>query len=154
MFATSFAPTHELYIGSPLDTRVRKLSTMWQPSATTKNDAEGTAVTPLWESRLVSTSVGLKRYGFAHLTYDMRDAASDNPMLQAQIATGLEADSGFASVPSSPLGETTKATRQRFTIYKDSQGLSYRLSQQNASAKSEIYFLETEIGTFFVAEAS
>jgi hypothetical protein len=154
MFATSFAPTHELYIGSPLDTRVRKLSTMWQPSATTKNDAEGTPVTPVWESRLVSTSVGLKRYGFAHLTYDMRDAASDNPMLQTQIATGLEADSGFASVPSSPLGETTAATRQRFTVYKDSQGLSYRLSQQNASAKSEIYFLETEIGMFFVAESS
>ena len=152
MYAASYAPTHEMYIGTPYDTRVRKLSTMWQPSATTKLDAEGTPVTPIFESRLVSTSIGLKRYGFSHLSYDMRDAATDNPTLETMIATGIEADSGFADVRESPLVETTRSIRKRFTIYKDSQGLSLRLVQANASAKTEIYFVETEIGTFLVAE--
>jgi hypothetical protein len=125
---------------------------MWQPSATTKLDAEGTPVTPIFESRLVSTSIGLKRYGFSHLSYDMRDAATDNPTLETMIATGIEADSGFADVRESPLVETTRSIRKRFTIYKNSQGLSLRLVQANASAKTEIYFVETEIGTFLVAE--
>jgi hypothetical protein len=152
MYAPSFAPTHEMFIGTSNDTRVRKLSTMWQPSAATKNEAEGTPVVPLWESRLVSTSVGLKRYGFAHLSYDIRDAASDNPRLETMIAEGLEADTDFSDVRESPLQATTKATRKRFTVYKDTQGLSYRFIQQNASAKTEIYYLETEIGGFYVAE--
>ena len=152
MYAASYAPTHELYIGSVLDTRVRKLSTMWQPSGTSKNDAEGTAVLPLLESRLISTSIGMKRYGFAHLSYDLRDAASDNPSLQTMVATGIEADSGFAAVRESPLAYTSQEIRRRFTLYKDSQGLSLRLQQQNPSAKTEIYYVESEIGTFLVAE--
>jgi len=135
-----------------LDTRVRKLSTMWQPSGTSKNDAEGTAVLPLLESRLISTSIGMKRYGFAHLSYDLRDAASDNPSLQTMVATGIEADSGFAAVRESPLAYTSQEIRRRFTLYKDSQGLSLRLQQQNPSAKTEIYYVESEIGTFLVAE--
>jgi hypothetical protein len=153
MYAPSFAPSHELYIGSSADTGVRKLSTMWTPNSSVKNDAEGTAVLPLWESRVISTSVGLKRYGFGHLTYDIRDVFADNPSLEVQIATGLNVDSGFVDVRESSLQKTTEVTRKRFSVYKDTPGLTYRINQLNPSERTILYFLETEIGQFLVAEA-
>lgn len=152
MYAPSFAPSHELYIGSSADTGVRKMSEMWTPNSTVKNDAEGTPVLPLWESRVISTSVGMKRYGFGHLTYDIRSVVADHPALEVQVATGLNVDSGFVDVRESALHETTEVTRKRFSVYKDTQGLTYRINQINPSERTNIYFVETEIGQFLVAE--
>lgn len=152
MYATGFAPTNEIYAGTITDSRVLKLSGMWSPASGNKNDATGSAVAPVWEAKPFSDAVGLKRYGFAHVTYDMRDASSDNPTLATTIATGIEADSSYAAVRESPLAETTQAIRKRFTINKDSQGVSFKFTQSNASSKTEIYYLENEVAPYFVAD--
>ena len=85
----------------------------------------------------------MKAFGDGHLTYDLRDAASDNPTLAVQIAKGAEATT-FNSVTESPLAETSDATRRRFSTGVDSQALTVKVTQSNASAKTEIYALEMD----------
>lgn len=164
MYTTGMAPTegsdtpvYELYFG-PADTslwtppRAQKMSGMWLPASGNKNDAGGTAVVPVWETRPFSPSMGLNRYTFSHLTYDMRDAASDNPTLAAQVATGIQADSGYGNLAESPLAETTASLRKRLTPYKNSQALSFKFTQSNASSKTEIYRLDVEAAPYLVAD--
>jgi len=88
--------------------------------------------------------VGLKAYGDGHLTYDMRDAASDNPSMAVQYATGIEADGGWTTVDESPFAATTSSLRERFTLSKDAQALNVKLTQTNASSKTEVYLLEVD----------
>lgn len=155
MYASRTAPTVKLY-GGPSESgalvRLLDLSGMWSPASGNKNDADGTAVTPTWTSRMYAEGRGLNRYGFGHLTYDMRDAASDNPTLAVQISTGFEQDSGFAATVESPIAETTKAIRKRFTVNKDTQGLGIKLTQTHASSKTEIYYLDGEVAGYFIAD--
>jgi hypothetical protein len=75
------------------------------------------------------------------LTYDMRDAASDNPTLAVAAAKGMEATS-FATA--STLVETLDTVRQRFSVACDSQAMTIRLTQSNASAMTELHALEVE----------
>ena len=157
MYATSTAPTTDLYIG-PADTsqwsppRAQRLGEMWDPAPGNKNDADGTPVTPLWETRPYRPGTGLGRYLYGHLSYDLRDAASDNPGLISEVATGIEADSSYAAMAESPIGETVRSIRKRFTPFKDTQAIQFRFSQQHASAKTEIYQLELEQAAYFVAD--
>ena len=123
-----------------------------QPAPGNKNDADGTPVTPLWETRPYRPGTGLGRYLYGHLSYDLRDAASDNPGLISEVATGIEADSSYAAMAESPIGETVRSIRKRFTPFKDTQAIQFRFSQQHASAKTEIYQLELEQAAYFVAD--
>jgi hypothetical protein len=79
------------------------MSGLFTPTASNKNDADGTAVTPLLEYRLFGQGTGLKAYGFGRLTYDMRDAASDNPTLAVTAAPGVEATT-YAAVSGVAVG--------------------------------------------------
>lgn len=133
----------ELYYADRVDPRVVKISGIFSPSSSNKNDANGTAVEPVADLRLNGTGPGLKHFGFGRLTFDMRDSASDNPQLAVSVAAGIEATT-FAAAPESPLSETTDADRQRVTIGKVSQGVNIRLDQTNASSKTEVYALEVE----------
>lgn len=127
--------------------RAVKLSGIYTPAAGNKNDADGTAVLPFLETRVLGEGVGLKSFGHGHLHYDMRDAASDNPTLAVTVAKGLEATT-FQAVPESPLAETTDMVRKRFRINRDSQALTVRLQQSNASSKTEIFGIEFEQRAF------
>ena len=127
--------------------RAVKLSGIYAPAASNKNDADGTAVTPMLETRVLGEGVGLKSFGHGHLHYDMRDAATDNPTLAVSVAKGLEATT-FTAVPESPLGETTDMVRKRFRINRDTQALTVRLQQTNASSKTEIFGIEFEQRAF------
>jgi hypothetical protein len=143
MFAQAVGANEELYYSDRATNRVTKLSGVFAPTAANKNDADGTAVAPLLEYRLLGQGPGLKAYGFGRLTYDMRDSASDNPTLAVAVAPGVEATT-YAAVAESPFAETTDATRKRFAIGKDSQGLNVKLTQTGASSKTEVYALEVE----------
>lgn len=148
MYAPAYLGADELYgatmSGHP-GNRVVKLSGILSPAAGNKNDADGTAVAPSAEFRMIGQGVGLKVYGDGHLTYDMRDAASDNPTLAVQIATGIEAEGGYNAVAESPLAESTgEAVRKRFTTSKDAQALNVKIAQTGASSKTEIYLLEVD----------
>jgi hypothetical protein len=144
MYATSFAPIVELYAaaGDFADpVRALKMSGLFKPSASNKADANGEAVAPTLTFRTLTDGVGLKAWGRARLTYDMRDAASDNPTLAVAAARGMEATS-FATM--STLAESTDTVRQRFSVACDSQAMTIRLTQSNASAMTELHALEVE----------
>jgi hypothetical protein len=143
MFAAAVGASEELYYADRASARVIGISGMFSPSAANKNDADGTPVTPRLETRMLGHGPGLKHFGFGRLSYDMRDAATDNPELVVSVAPGVEGTT-FAAVAESPLGENTDEERKRFTIAKQSQGATVRLQQVNASSKTEIYALEYE----------
>lgn len=145
MFSPAVGAGEELYYADRSTNRVTTVSGMFSPTAGNKNDANGTAVTPLLETRSVASSrPGVKRFGFGRLSYDMRDAAADAPTMAVTIAPGVEATT-FAAATESPLAATTDETRRNFTIAKDSQGATVRLQQTNASSKTEVYGLEVEV---------
>jgi hypothetical protein len=141
MWTSAVVAQEELYYADRSSNRVVAISGMFTPTAANKLDANGTPVTPLIEMRMVGEGTGLKAYGDAHLTYDMRDAAADHPTLAVSAATGVEA-LNFAAVTESPLPAVTNATRRRLTVSKDTQGLSLRLAQTGPSAKTELYAVE------------
>lgn len=149
MYASRAAPSAELY-GANASTseavRPLALKGLFAPASGNKNDASGAAVTPTLETRMLGNGSGLKAYGHGHVTYDIRDAASDNPTMAITIATGIEADSGYAAVAEgTPLAEVTVATRKRFSMNKDSQAAQLKFVQSNASSKTEIYTIEAEV---------
>jgi hypothetical protein len=143
MYSQAVGKSDELYFADGSAARVRTMSGIFSPGTGNKNDADGTAVTPTMTTRTFADGPGLKAFGDGHLTYDMRDASSDNPTLAVQIATGAEA-TAFAAVAESPLAETSDATRTRFSTGKDSQALTVKLTQSNASSKTEVYALELD----------
>jgi hypothetical protein len=147
MFAQAVGAQEELYYADRAAARVTKLSGIFSPAAGNKNDADGTAVAPLLELRMLGHGPGLKHFGFGRLSYDMRDAATDNPTLAVSVAPGVEATT-FAAVDESPLPETADEVRKRFTIAKQSQGVSVRFQQTGPSSKTEIYALEYEERAF------
>lgn len=142
-FARSSSSGEELWYGDFGSPRVVKMSPIFVPSASNKNDADGTAVAPRVQLRLVGDSPGLKHHGFGHVTLDMRDAASDNPTMQVSVAPGVEATTYQAAV-GSPLTETLDAERRRFTVGKVSQAVNVYLQQQGASERTEVYAVEVE----------
>lgn len=137
------AQADELFYANASSARVITLSGCFSPSSSNKNDADGTAVTPMLETRPVDAGMTLKSYGLARVSYDMRDAASDNPTLAVQYAAGAEAPS-YSTVAESPLAETSNMIKKKVTVNQVAQALSFKLTQTNASAKTEVYGLEVE----------
>lgn len=147
MFAPSSVMSDELYAATASGlpgNRLLKLSGLFSPASGNKNDADGTAVTPLLETRMIGQGIGLKAYEFGHLLYDMRDAASDNPTMAVQVSRGLEAEGSYTAVAESPLAEVTQAERKRFGLNFDAQSVQLKFQQTNASSKTEIYAIEVE----------
>lgn len=147
MYATSVGVNEDLYFVNQGNNRVCKLSGLFSPSGTIKNDVgmgsgeTSTAVTMTVETRPLAAGVGLKAFGDAEVLYDMRDASTDNPTLAVKIAPGVEATT-FATVAESPLAEVSDLTRKRVAVSKDSECVSFQLTQSNASSKTEIYGIE------------
>lgn len=152
MWSPALGAADELYYADRATNRIVAISGMFSPAAGNKNDADGTAVTPLLEGRLRGEGIGLKAFGFGRLNYDMRDAATDAPTMAVSVATGVEATT-FAAVSESPLAATTDETRKRFTVAKTSQGVTIRLQQTHASSKTEIYAVEVETRGFPITDS-
>lgn len=151
MYAPSSVGTDELYgatISGAPGNKILKLSGVTTPTASNKSDANGTAVAPMLEPRMIGSGLGVKAYGHGHLTFDMRDAGSDNPSLKIESSMGVEADTSYHEVPESPFTETTRSKRKRFMVNKDGQALNLRLTQTGASSKTELYAVEVEARSF------
>jgi hypothetical protein len=86
------------------------------------------------EWRAIGDGTGIKNFGFGRVTYTMTDAASDNPTLALTVKTGVDADTSTTPAES-PLAETTLKARKRFTVFKDAQAVTVKVTQANASAK-------------------
>jgi hypothetical protein len=147
MFSQAVAASEELYYADRSTNRLVALSGIFSPASGNKNDANGTAVTPTLEWRAIGDGTGIKNFGFGRVTYTMTDAASDNPTLALTVKTGVDADTSTTPAES-PLAETTVKARKRFTVFKDAQAVTVKVTQANASAKTEINALEVEQLTF------
>lgn len=147
MYSTTSDTADELYYADRTTNRVVKLSTLFGfqgvPAPAVKNDANGTAVAPLLEFAPAGTGAGVKSYGFGRIDYDMRDSASDNPVLAVAAIFGIGADT-VVTPAESPLTETTTVARKRFQLCRDAQAVTVRITQTNASSMTEIHALEVE----------
>lgn len=152
MYATRFAPFYEMYFGlndesDPSANQARLMSSIFTPAAANKNDADGTAIEPEWETRTLGlqAGIGMKHYDLAHLTYSLTADTGDDPTLVVEESSGLEADGAFAAVGESPFAETSGIARKRFSMSRATQGLSLRMSQDGSSAETEIQVLELNV---------
>lgn len=145
MFASTVGAQDELYYADRSTNRVVAMSGLFSPSGSNKADADGTAVTPVLETRLLGGGPTLKHFGHMRLSMDMRDAASDNPSMAVTVAPGLEATT-FAAVSGSPLSESTDNNRYPpMNVGHVAQGITVKFVQTNASSKTEIYALEVDV---------
>jgi hypothetical protein len=143
MFAAAVGIRDDLYYADLGANRVNSMASCYFPASSNKNDADGTAIQPVLETRVLEATPNVKTYGRSWVDYDLRDAGTDNPTMSVQVAPGLEATT-FSAVPESPLPESTDEVRKTVSCSKTSQGLSMRLTQSGPSAKTEIYSLELE----------
>lgn len=132
----------ELYFGLKSAGRVGKFSSVWTPSAAVKTDADGTAVAPLVETVLYRDRPGKKTWRSLYVTYDMRDAANDNPILNVSYIRNPE--DAYTQLPD-PLTETTNYFRARRPLRFPADAIAVKIQQQNASAETRIYDLEADL---------
>jgi len=138
---TSLSGSENLFFGNRDTDRVSELSSIFTPSATYKNDANGTAVTQVVESPFYEFGPGLDSLKSVYVTYDLRDAATDNPTFAVSYATAPEATS-YTSIGT--LAETTARARKRLRVGKSGLGFSFKIAQANASSDSRLWALELQ----------
>jgi hypothetical protein len=147
MFARATGVGEELYFGSRTATRVNSLSSIFTPSATYKNDGDGTAVTPIVESRFTEFRPGKERWPRLYYGYDLRDAASDNPILTVSYGSGSPSTSNLQTTYTTlgTLSETTDYQRSRHAFGKKLDGLAWKITQTNASSVTRLFSVEGEV---------
>lgn len=147
-FASAVTGSEELYMGLRDEARVAKLSTTLTPGVSYKNDGDGTAVTPLAETPYYPLGrPGKKWVRGLFVTYDMRDAASDDPALT--VSYTLTPDGSYTALGTT-LAETADQARSRLWMSSTAgggvagQGVALKLAQSNASSETKIVSLEAE----------
>lgn len=144
------------YMGQWNAGRVAELSSLWSPSGTVKQDADGTNPTPIIETgayrgydrlhRRWIQSMGLQKWRFAYLDYDLRDAASDNPTITLQYA--LTPGGSYTTLAGGSLPETTDYTRKRRSVgaviggAKRSSMVEFKVAVNGPYATANLYTLE------------
>ena len=141
-FWASSAPD-ELYFGLRSAARVGKFSTVFMPSASVKNDGDGTAVTPVYESPFFRSKGKQLSWKRVYLDYDIRDAASDNPTLTVSYVETPEATS-YTTVGSA-FAETSAQIPARRDLGQSNYGMGFRVVQTNASADTRLSALRAEV---------
>jgi hypothetical protein len=153
--ALGVSNNEELYMGQWNAGRVVQLSTLWNPSASVKQDGDGTNPTPIVETGMFRgfdrlhrrwiESMGKQKWRFAYIDYDLRDAASDNPTAALSYCT---TPTGSYAQAGSSLPETTDVTRKRRSFsptqggatHSQMLGLKFAVTGPYAAAK--LYTLE------------
>ena len=143
MYSSLTGNAQELYYAARDTAQVIAVSGIFNPTAANSVDADSSAVEPMLETRFYGTGPYLKGYGFTRMTYNMVDVSGSNPQLTVEVSPGADGVV-FTEVPESPLLDTIKTVRKRFTLNKDAQGITLKFTQTNASAETEIFALEIE----------
>jgi hypothetical protein len=141
-YARRLSGNEELYWGDSSEARANTLSGIFTPASGNKNDDDGTAVGCSVELPYVEIGNSKGRIRRAYCSYDLRDAASDNPTLTMSYVTSPESTS-YSSI-SSTLPETLAKTYKRRSINKEAFGVGLKLAQTTASAQTRIYALGIE----------
>lgn len=145
----------ELYMGLANAGRVATISSLWSPSSTVKNDANGVTPTPIVETagirgwdrlhRKWIESMGSQKWRFVYLDYDVRDSASDDPTVT--LSYGTTPTGGYTAVsPTFPA--TTDYSRSRRSLSPTNGGavrsqiLTLKLAVTGPYASAKINTIE------------
>lgn len=150
MFWNSIGTAPEIYWANRAAPRMNSGESMWNPASGVKNDADGTAVTPVVEFPWYKPTLGKQRWRQGFITYDMRDAASDNPTLTLAYTTTPESTSytnvtQFDGTTAFVLAETSAYERAKRKFSLPAHGLGLKLTQTNASSLTRIWGIEAEL---------
>lgn len=159
-FTTGTGAAFQQFYGTNANsTRIRRLTDIFSPAAANKADADGTNILPVVEyparrgfsrqgRRYVPTS-GLTHWKRLYLTYDLRDAASDNPTFQMAYVTSPESTS--YSTLADTLAETTTSERGAFDFGPVGErggavidALGLKVTQTAPSSDTRVYGLDAE----------
>jgi hypothetical protein len=124
------------------NTHVNKTSSFFDPTAGTKADADGDSVLPQLETPFFMDNSLLKTIRRVFLTYDIRDAASDNPALTISHINSPE-ETSYDAIAST-LPETSEVTRVHRSINRPMRGIAFKIAQTGASSDTRLYDLELE----------
>lgn len=144
-FAKAGAAGQELYAGSRATPRIMQLSTMWTPSATYKNDGDGTAVTGTWETPFYDTQrLGTQRWTDCYLDYDLRDAGTDAPTFTVSYCTSPESGAAYTALSPTYAATTMREARRR-QIHRKSRGMGFKVTRTNAAAVARVYGIGSRV---------
>jgi hypothetical protein len=158
------AVQEELYMGTVTTAgsagEIAKLSGIWSPSGSPKKDGNVVTPTPIIETgsfrgydrlhRRWIESMGLQKWRYVYLDYDLRDAASDNPTITLSYAT--TPGGSYTTMTGGTIPETTDYGRVRRSVHNATVGaatrsnmMEFKLAVNGPYAAAKIYTLE---GTF------
>ena len=145
----------KLYMGQWNANRVAELSSLWSPSASVKQDGDGTNPTPIIETGMYRgydrlhrrwiESMGKQKWRWAYVDYDLRDAATDNPTMTLSYCS---TPTGSYTATDRTLPETTDISRVRRALSKTqggathSQMLGLKLAVNGPYASAKLLTLE------------
>jgi hypothetical protein len=162
--AHTFATQEKLYMGQWNAGRVVELSSLWFPSASVKFDGDGKAPTPVVETGMFRgwdrlhrrwiESMGLQKWRWLYVDYDLRDSGSDFPSIGASYCTS---PTGSYTQAGTRIWRTSDVSRVRRALSATqggatrSQMLGLKLAVTGPYATANLYALEgvfepTDIG--------
>lgn len=141
MFARAVGASEELYFARRDSPRVGALSSMFFPTDSVRNDADGTAVTPLLETSFFKDKATTKRWHRAYLGYELT-APSTTATLALSYITAPEATSYTALASFS---EQSSYDRVRKPMQFRARGVAFKIAQSAASADTRIHEIEAEV---------
>lgn len=120
----------ELYFGRRGAARVGKLSPIFMPTSTVKNDGDGTAVTGLVETPFYRGQGNTKGFRRLFVTHYLRDYAADNPTVAVAYVTTPESTS--YTTLSSSYAESSAEDRKPLPLGFSARGVGFRFTRANA----------------------
>ena len=147
--------SEKLYMAQWNAGRVAELSSLWSPSSSVKQDADGTNPAPIVETGMFRgfdrlhrrwiESMGKQKWRYCYADYDLRDSASDNPTMTLSYCTS---PAGAYTATDRTLAATTSVTRIRRSLSPTqggathSQMLGLKMAVNGPYASANLYTLE------------
>lgn len=142
MFASSVGMQTELFFALRDEARIGKLSPIFAPTDSNRNDADGTAVLPSVETGFFSDEATMKRWHEAYLDYALY-APSSAPTLQLSYITSPD-DTSYTTVAKT-FGEQDDVDRARVPLRFRGRGVAFKLAQTAASADTRLHELAVSV---------
>lgn len=140
--------TDKLYFGRRGAARVGEISSIFMPSATVKNDGDGTAVTSVLETPYYEGEFGKKRFRQLYVDFELKDWAADDPTAALSYITTPEATS--YTTLSTSLAESTTKTTTRALLGFGADGIAFKIARAHAG-DFKLYGVEADV---YAEEAS
>lgn len=134
--ACYFADRSSLYVGN--------LETCFTPSATYKNDGDGTAVLPSFETPFYLLAPGRKRIRRVYLSTYLVDSFADSPSLTVSYAVDLSTSTSYTAI-SDTIAAGAELQRVPLDVRETGEGIAFKVTQTNASARTDIHRFEMDV---------